>query len=102
MSPRRSSFDPFAPSDAPRWLVVRDMCRTVLEHRELPPGTDLRGAFVKALAAHAGAGWQLETFSSDLGCAFCGRGIERRAITIETDDPMRPSGSNQHRRIPGG
>jgi hypothetical protein len=70
MSPRRSSHDPLAPANAPRWLVVRNMHRKVLEHRLLPPGSDLRGAFVKALAAHADAGWQLETFSSDLACAF--------------------------------
>lgn len=59
MSPRRSTYDALAVTNEPRWLVVRDMCRAVLEHRELPPGTDLRAAFVKALAAHADAGWQL-------------------------------------------
>ena len=90
MSPRRSSFDPLTPSNGARWLVVRDMCRRVLEHRKLPPGTDLRAAFVKALAAHADEGWQLETFSSDLACGFCGRRGERRAITIEAEDPFRP------------
>ena len=38
------------------------MHRDVLEHRLLAPGSDLRGAFVKALAAHVEEGWQLETF----------------------------------------
>lgn len=46
----------------------------------------------KALAAHADDGWKLGSFSSDLAYAFCGRQGERRAITIEADDPMR-SGS---------
>jgi hypothetical protein len=91
MVSRRSSFDPFAPSAAPRWLVVRNMHRKVLEHRLLPPGNDLRGAFVKALAAHVDEGWQLETFFSDLACAFCGRGSERRMITVEAFDPTRPA-----------
>jgi hypothetical protein len=71
------------------------MHRKVLDHRLLPPGSDLRGAFVKALAAHADAGWHLETFSSDLACAFCGRGVERRAITIEAFDPTRPTDSRR-------
>jgi hypothetical protein len=87
---RRSAYDVLAPSDAPRWLVVRNMHRAVLEHRGLPPGSDLRGAFALALAAHVKEGWLLERFSSDLACAFCSRGRERRAITIEAEDPTRP------------
>jgi hypothetical protein len=90
MVSRRASFDVLAISDAPRWLVVRNMHRAILEHRELAPGSDLRSAFVKALAVHVDEGWQLETFSSNLACAFCGRGSERRAITIEADDPVAP------------
>jgi hypothetical protein len=55
----------------------------------------LKAAFVRALAAHADAGWTLERFSSDLGCAFCrgahsGRGEDRRLIAIECFDPSRP------------
>jgi len=66
------------------------MCREVLEHRMLPPGSDLCGAFVTALAAHVAAGWTLETFSSKTACAFCHLGVERRAISIEAEDPSRP------------
>jgi hypothetical protein len=90
MVSRRSFYDALAPSNGPHWLVVRNMHRQVLEHRPLPPGSDLRATFVKALAAHVDDGWQLETFSSNLACAFCGRDGERRAITVEAEDPMRP------------
>lgn len=65
------------------------MRRAVLEHRLLAPGTDLRGEFVKALAAHVEGGWQLGEFSSSVACAFCTRENERRAITVEFEDPMR-------------
>jgi hypothetical protein len=66
------------------------MHRAVVEQRLLPPGSDLYGAFIKALAAHVDEGWQMEVFSSTQACAFCGQGGERRVITIETEDPMRP------------
>jgi hypothetical protein len=68
------------------------MQSSILEQRLLPPGSDLRGVFAKALAAHVDDGWQLETFSSSLACAFCQRGAERRVITIEAEDPTRPNG----------
>jgi hypothetical protein len=91
MSPRRSVYDPLQISAHPRWLVVRTMCRDVLEQRLLPPGSDLCGAFVTALAAQVAAGWTLETFSSNTACAFCHLGSERRAISIEAEDPSCPT-----------
>lgn len=66
------------------------MHRSILEQRLLPPGSDLLGAFAKALAAHVDDGWQLEVFSSTQACGFCERGAERRVITIESEDPARP------------
>jgi hypothetical protein len=90
MSARRSVYDPLQISAHPRWLVVRTMCRDVLEQRLLSPGSDLCGAFVTALAAHVAAGWTLETFSSNTACAFCHLGSERRAISIEAEDPSCP------------
>jgi hypothetical protein len=66
------------------------MHRELLHHQLLAPGSDLCGAFVKALASHVDAGWTLETFSSNAACAFCSLGAERRAITVEFEDPTRP------------
>jgi hypothetical protein len=95
MPPRRSSYDPLAVSTEPRWLVVRNMHSAILEQKALRPGDDLRGAFAKALAAHVDDGWQLETFSSNLACGFCRRGDQRRVITIEAENPTRPSVVNR-------
>jgi hypothetical protein len=91
MSPRRSVYDPLQISAHPPWLVVRTMCRDLLEQRLLPPGSDLCGVFVTALAAHVAAGWTLETFSSNTAGAFCHLGSERRAISIEAEDPSCPT-----------
>ena len=91
MVKRRSSFDPLLPVNEPRWLCVRRMDQGLIESQRLEPGADLKAAFVRALAAHADAGWMLERFSSDLACAFCRRGEERRLIAIECFDPRRPT-----------
>jgi hypothetical protein len=92
MSRRRSSFEPLLPSHEPRWLVVRNMQSAALEQQVLAPGSDLYGAFIKALAAHVEAGWQMETFSSNQAFAFCHRGTERRFIGVESHDPNRARG----------
>jgi hypothetical protein len=91
MPPRRNSYEPLALSKEPRWIVVRNMHRTVLVQQRLEPGTDLYGAYVKAMAAHADAGWQLESFSSSHACVFCSRSGERRSIAVESDDPGNPT-----------
>src|SRR5438270_8793733 len=90
MSPRHSKYEPLQPSGQPRWLVIRNMHRGLLSQQLLAPGTDLGGAFVMALAAQVQAGWTLETFSSNVACAFCSRGGERCAVSIEAEDPTRP------------
>ena len=93
---RRSTHEPLQPSPRPRWLVVRDMHGTALECRPLAPMSDLHGAFVKAMASQVGAGWQFEVFTSPRATAFYHRGAERRVITIESDDPARPTPSRRH------
>jgi len=89
MVKRHSSFDPLLPVNEPRWLCVRHMDHRLIDSHRLEPGADLKAAFVHALASHADAGWTLERFSSDLACAFCRRGEERRLIVIECFDPSR-------------
>jgi hypothetical protein len=46
---RRSVFDPLQPTTDPRWYVVRNMHRAVLEARALAPGVNLKRAFVAAM-----------------------------------------------------
>jgi len=69
---------------------------SIVEHRLLPPNTDLYGAFIKALAHHVDEGWQLETFSSTHACAFCHRANERRLIAVESENPGQPSPARHH------
>jgi hypothetical protein len=90
MARHRASFDPLMPVNEPRWVVVRRMDQAPIECTLLPPLTDLKAAFVRALAAYADAGWTLERFSSDVACAFCHRTDERRIISVECGDPAKP------------
>jgi hypothetical protein len=56
---RRSVFDPLEPTNEPRWYVVRNMHRAVLEARALPSGANLKRALVAAMLEHIDAGWEL-------------------------------------------
>jgi len=84
---RRSVFDPLEPTSEPRWYVVRNMHRAVLEARALPPGADLKRAFVAAMLEWIDGGWQLGEFSSTGGVFFCAKGVERRMVQISASDP---------------
>ena len=67
------------------------MHRTIIEERQLPPGSDLFGAYVLALAAQVQNGWQLESFSSNVAVAFCSKGTDRRVIAVEEENPAQPT-----------
>jgi hypothetical protein len=56
---RGSSFDPLEPTQEPRWYEVRNMHNALLEARLLPPGSDLKRAFVAAMVEWIDAGWTL-------------------------------------------
>ena len=89
MTTRRSRFSPLETVNANRWLVVRSEYGTLLEHRQLPAGSDLKAALVTCLAEHAHRGYTLEDFSSSLSCAFVHQGNKRLQIGIEVQDPMK-------------
>src|ERR1019366_8429341 len=84
---RRHVFDPLEPTKEPRWYEVRNMHRALLEARPLPPGTDLKRAFVAAMIEWIDAGWGLGEVSSGDGTFFCTRGSERRQVQITPNDP---------------
>jgi hypothetical protein len=98
---RQSVYDPLEPTHEPRWQTVRDMHRRVLEVRQLPPGADLKRAFVAAMLEWIDAGWQLKEFSSRGGAFFCTRGVERRMVNITPSDPDGPQGYAAANRTPG-
>jgi hypothetical protein len=87
---RRSSFDPLLPVDEARWLCIRHLDNELIESTLIGPQVDLKAVFVRALASLVDTGWTLERFSSDLACAFCQRGCERRVLVIECFDPKSP------------
>jgi hypothetical protein len=74
------------------------MYGALLEARPLPPGTDLKRAFVAAMLAWIDAGWQLSEFSSRTGVFFCTRGVERRMVNIT---PTNPGAAHVYDATPG-
>lgn len=88
---RRSHFDSLEATQEPRWYTTRNMHGALLEARLLPPGSDLKRAFVLAMLEHIDAGWQLGEFSSIGGIFFCAKGNERRQVEITPSDPGRRS-----------
>jgi hypothetical protein len=75
-------LDNLEPTSAPRWYVVRNIHRTVIEARPLASDVDLKRALVIAMLAHIDAGWQIGEFSSRTGHFFCTKGDEQRMIEI--------------------
>lgn len=68
------------------WYVVRNMHGALLEARQLPPGSDLKRAFVAAMLEWMDAGWKPAEFSSRSGTFFCTKGSERRMVEISPTD----------------
>jgi hypothetical protein len=83
---RRHVFDPLEPTKEPRWYVVRNMHRAVLEVRPLAPGTNRKREFIAAMLEWIDAGWDIAEFSSRVACFFCTRGSERRMVQITPTD----------------
>lgn len=84
---RRNVYDPLESTKEPRWYVVRNMHRAVIEARPLPPGADLKRAFVAAILEHIDTGWRLAEFNSRTGVFFCDKAGERRVVEITPSDP---------------
>lgn len=82
---RRSTPDPLATSDAPTWLVVRDMCGQLLERAELPPREDQRAALFAAREARIADGWRADAIGPRSAHFFAMRSGERIVVGIERD-----------------
>jgi hypothetical protein len=83
----RTVFDALESTKEPRWYTVRNMHGVLLESRLLPPGSNLKRAFVAAMLEWIDAEWVLGEFSSTGGTFFCTRGAERRMVCITPSDP---------------
>jgi hypothetical protein len=69
-----------------------------------PSKPDLKRAFAAAIQSWIDAGWTVGEFTSRAGVLFCDRGVERRAVSIEANDPARPHAERQgwhHPPCPG-
>jgi len=86
MARRRGQLDPFIPSSQPRWLIVSAAGGNPLSVVLLPPGIDLQGAFLRAVAEHRLRGWLIEN-EPNYPCVFARQGDERRMLTISHVDP---------------
>jgi hypothetical protein len=84
---RRGATDSLNPVNEPRWLVVRDACRRVIEFRALAPGADLRAALNACTAALAADGWQVGDIPHNCSFVFCQRDDERVCVSIECYEP---------------
>ncbi len=67
--------------------TVRNMHGALIEARLLPPGSDLKRAFVVAMVEWIDAGWALGEFTSVAGVFFCTKGVERRQGEITPTGP---------------
>jgi hypothetical protein len=82
-----AAFDPLEPTKEPRWYAVRNMHGALLEARQLPPGAELKRAFVAAMLEWIDAGWPLGEFSSTGDTFFCTHGTERSMVCITPSTP---------------
>jgi len=86
MARRRGQLDPFLPSSQARWLIVSAAGGSPLSVDLLPPGSDLQGAFLRAVNEHRAQGWFIEN-EPTYPCVFARQGAERRMLTISHLDP---------------
>jgi hypothetical protein len=89
---RRNNYDGMAVSHLPRWYVVYDMFRTVLEYELLPPGADLWAVLREVMETRAQRGWEIELEHGEptYGEFFCSKGKDRLRICIQPTDPTQP------------
>lgn len=86
MARRRSSPDPLETVNAPRWLVVRDMCSRPLRHSVLPPNADLKAALGTERQRLVDEGWTADKLTR-YSFVHCQRENERVCISIECFEP---------------
>jgi hypothetical protein len=59
----------------------------LIETQPLPPGADLKRAFIEAMLRWMQDGWSIGEFSSASASFFCTRPPERRMVSIDPTDP---------------
>lgn len=82
----RRRLNVYVITNEPRWIVLYDAQRAVLECQRVEPATDLPGAMAAAILRLEGEGWQAEG-PAPYGFVFVRRGQERRLLSMTPRDP---------------
>jgi hypothetical protein len=82
----RYTFPAYNKASTPRYLVLRDLQRQVIDCQRLEPGADLRGAMAASIERLKAEGWEAEG-SAEYGFVFVRRAGERRLLAITERDP---------------
>jgi hypothetical protein len=82
---RRTCHDPYARSNQPAYIVLKDMQHQVIEAQRLEPAADLSGAMAATIERLAADGWQAEG-SAEYGFVFIRREGERRLLMLAERD----------------
>ena len=86
MPRRRSSPDPLATVNEPRWLVIQDKSSQPIKSIRLEPRTDLKAALAKARQHFIDTGWNVEP-PTRYSFVFARRGTEQWCISINAVEP---------------
>lgn len=89
---RHNLFESLETVDQTRWLVVSSITGRIVGWMEFGPRENLKRRFAEAVAASYAAGWEVESFSSQLSFFFCHRESERRCVGIYPSPPKDRSG----------
>jgi hypothetical protein len=87
---RNRPTDPLQPLQIPTYLVARNMCRQLLEWREIAPGVDLRATLEAVRADRMAAGWICDDIGAVCSFFFAELAGERVQVGIERYDPDGP------------
>lgn len=89
MPRRRSSPDPLATVNEPRWLVIQDRRSQPIRHIRLEPRADLKATLAKARQHFIDTGWDVDPLTR-YQFVFARRETERVCITIMAVEPGQP------------
>ena len=86
-------FTTYERTDTPRYIVVWDLQRNVVECRRLDPGTDLHSEMATTIERLAGEGWRAEG-GAEYGFVFIRNGDQRRLLALTPRDPHDLTGQS--------
>jgi len=89
MPRKRSTPDPLATVNQPRWLVIQNRCSEAIRSTRLEPGADLKKALADERARMIAEGWSVEPMTR-YSFLFATRDADRVCIVIQAVAPGAP------------